>query len=86
MPADQYAQVTLRNLDGSGHLTGSWVNVRGNTGAAAYSTTNTFSYDRSDDRFEQVNAYYAVDVANTTKPKMISAINMSSIVPGSNVP
>ena len=30
-------------------------------------------------------AYYAVDVANTTKPKMISAINMSAVVPGSNV-
>ncbi len=30
-------------------------------------------------------AYYAVDVANTTKPKMISAVNMADIVPGSNV-
>jgi hypothetical protein len=30
-------------------------------------------------------AYYAVDVANTTKPKMISAVDMSTIVPGSNV-
>ena len=30
-------------------------------------------------------AYYAVDVANTTKPKMIAAISMSGIVPGSNV-
>jgi len=55
-----YHDVTLRNLDGSGYLTGRWANVRGSTGPLAYSPTNTFLYDRSDDRFEQVMAYHWV--------------------------
>jgi zinc metalloprotease ZmpB len=63
VPLDQYATVELRNLDGSGRLVGSWANVRGNTGPAAYSTTNTFSYLRDDDRFEQVMAYFWVNQA-----------------------
>ena len=63
VPLDQYATVALRNLDGSGRLVGAWANVRGNTGPAAYSTTNTFSYLRDDDRFEQVMAYFWVNQA-----------------------
>ena len=63
VPLDQYATVELRNLDGSGRLVGSWANVRGNTGPAAYSTTNSFSYLRDDDRFEQVMAYFWVNQA-----------------------
>jgi hypothetical protein len=58
-----YAPVQLRNLDGSGYLVGTWANVRGNTGPAAYSTSNTFNYTRSDDRFEQVMAYFWVNQA-----------------------
>src|SRR4029078_13585977 len=57
------ATVELRNLDGAGRLVGSWANVRGNTGPAAYSTTNTFSYLRGDDPFEQVMAYFWVNQA-----------------------
>jgi zinc metalloprotease ZmpB len=60
---DDYATVELRNLDGSGRLVGAWANVRGNTGPAAYSTTNSFSYLRDDDRFEQVMAYFWVNQA-----------------------
>lgn len=63
VPASEYATVQLRNLDGSGRLVGRWVNVRGNTGPAAYSPTNTFVYTRDDDRFEQVMAYFWVDQA-----------------------
>jgi hypothetical protein len=63
VPLSEYATVPLRNLDGSGHLVGAWANVRGNTGPAAYSTTNTFSYLRDDDRFEQVMAYFWVNQA-----------------------
>ena len=37
--------------------------MRGNTGPAAYSTTNTFAYLRDDDRFEQVMAYFWVNQA-----------------------
>jgi len=53
-----YHNVTLTNLDGSGFLHGDWVSVVSETGDPAYSPTNTFSYGRSDDRFEQVMAYY----------------------------
>lgn len=58
-----YHDVTLRDLDGSGYLTGKWANVRGSTGPLAYSPANTFLYDRSDDRFEQVMAYHWVTEA-----------------------
>ena len=63
VPASEYARVQLRNLDGSGRLIGRWVNVRSNTGKAAYSPTNTFVYRRDDDRFEQVMAYFWVNQA-----------------------
>ncbi len=58
-----YRNVILTNLDGSGTLTGDWANIRGETGDNAYSPTNSFVYGRSDDRFEQVMAYYWVTEA-----------------------
>jgi hypothetical protein len=58
-----YRNVTLTNLDGSGTLTGDWANIRNETGDNAYSPDNTFLYGRSDDRFEQVMAYYWVTEA-----------------------
>jgi hypothetical protein len=58
-----YRNVVLTNLDGSGTLTGDWANIRGETGDNAYSPTNSFVYGRSDDRFEQVMAYYWVTEA-----------------------
>ncbi len=58
-----YVTVALTNLDGSGYLRGDWANVISETGDAAFSTTNTFSYGRKDDRFEQVMAYYWVTEA-----------------------
>lgn len=58
-----YRLVTLTNLDGSGTLTGDYANVRNETGDNAYSATNEFVYGRSDDRFEQVMAYYWVTEA-----------------------
>ncbi len=63
VPSDAYATVTLHNLDGSGYLKGTWVNVVAETGTPAYSPTGVFSYRRDDDRFEQVMAYYFVDAA-----------------------
>jgi zinc metalloprotease ZmpB len=53
-----YGVRTLTNLNGSGFLAGDWATVRSSTGDLAYSPTNTFHYGRSDDRFEQVMAYY----------------------------
>lgn len=63
VPASAYATVRLRNLLGDGYLHGKWANVRTNTGPAAYSTTNQFFYQRHDDRFEQVMAYFWVNQA-----------------------
>ena len=63
VPASEYATVELRNLDGSGTLTGKWVRVESSTGTPAYSATNTFAYNRHDDQFEQVMAYFWVNQA-----------------------
>lgn len=54
----------LRNLDGSGYLSGRWVNVRTNTGAAAYSTSNTFIFSREEHAEVIVHEYgHAVHAA-----------------------
>ena len=58
-----YHAVTLTNLDGSGFLRGDWANVVSETGNPAFSPTNTFTYDRHDDGFEQVMAYYWITEA-----------------------
>lgn len=58
-----YVDVTLTDLDGSGYLRGEWANVRSSTGDLAFSPTNTFLYNRTDDRFEQVMGYYWVTEA-----------------------
>jgi hypothetical protein len=58
-----YQTVALTNLDGSGYLSGDWANVTSSTGPLAFSEDNTFLYNRSDDRFEQVMAYYWVTEA-----------------------
>jgi hypothetical protein len=63
VPSSAYATVQLRNLDGSGTLTGRWVKVDSATGKPASSPTNTFLYDRSQDQFEQVMAYFWVNQA-----------------------
>jgi hypothetical protein len=69
-----YRIVTLTNLDGSGYLQGDWANIRSETGAPAYSETNTFIYTRDDDRFEQVMAYYWV----TEAQKYIQSLGFGS--------
>ena len=56
--APAYRVVTLTNLDGSGFLVGDWANVTSETGNPAFSEENEFLYGRSDDRFEQVMAYF----------------------------
>jgi zinc metalloprotease ZmpB len=58
-----YHVVTLRNLDGSGFLRGDWANVLSETGNPAFSPTNTFLYNRHQDEFEQVMAYFWVTEA-----------------------
>ena len=63
VPDSAYAVEQLRNLDGTGYLRGDWVNVESSTGTPAFSTSNTFLYDRSQDQFEQVMAYFWVNEA-----------------------
>lgn len=69
-----YHIVELTNLDGSGFLRGDWANVASETGAPAYSPDNTFLYDRHDDEFEQVMAYYWV----TEAQKYIQSLGFGS--------
>jgi hypothetical protein len=63
VPQAAYHTVELENLDGSGFLVGRWANIRSETGNPAYSPTNEFLYNRSQDEFEQVMAYYWVNAA-----------------------
>ncbi len=56
-----YRVVRLRNLDHSGFLLGDYADVCGPQ--CAFKPRGRFLFDRSDDRFEQVMAYYAVTKA-----------------------
>jgi hypothetical protein len=58
-----YHDVTLRDLDTSGYLRGRWANIVSETGNPAYSPGHTFIYNRHQDEFEQVMAYYWVTEA-----------------------
>jgi len=63
VPDSAYAEVPLRNLDGSGYLRGKWVVVESATGTPAYSSDGTYFYDRHEDQFEQVMGYFWVNQA-----------------------
>ena len=63
VPESAYATVELRNLDGSGYLSGAWANVRTSTGAPAYSTSNQFLFTRDQDQFEQTMGYFWINEA-----------------------
>ncbi len=52
--------VPLLRLDGSGYLRGAWADLTP-TRSPAFDAGLSFLHTRSDDRFEQVNAYYHVD-------------------------
>jgi hypothetical protein len=78
VPASAYATVPLRNLDGSGYLRGSWVNVQSATGTPAFSTSNTFKYTRHQDQFEQVMAYFWVNQAQ----EYLQSLGFGSTLPG----
>jgi hypothetical protein len=75
-----YRVVTLTNLDGSGYLRGDWAEIVSETGDPAYSAENTFVYGRSDDRFEQVMAYYWI----TEAQKYIQSLGFGSSRPAVN--
>lgn len=52
--------VPLRRLDGSGYLRGAWADLTP-TRSPAHDPGLSFLYTRSDERFEQVNAYWHID-------------------------
>jgi len=58
---DQRISRTLQGLDGSGYLEGPYVSTTP-TKQRAYETSFVYNYTRSDDHFEQVMAYYHLDV------------------------
>jgi len=57
-----YVTRPLTNLDGSGALSGAYADVSGTTSRAKEKSL-VFSYGRTDDRFEQTEAYWAVNTA-----------------------
>jgi Zn-dependent metalloprotease len=60
VPPSAYSVVPLNNLN-SRTLTGKWAKILNKD--RPVSATRTFKYSRANDRFEMVNAYYAVDAA-----------------------
>lgn len=60
-----YRTVTLAHLNTSGTLVGAYAQVTQANGGLATSPTRQFLYTRADDRFEQVNAYWGIDKAQT---------------------
>ncbi|MCX5199190.1 M4 family metallopeptidase [Streptomyces sp. NBC_00249] len=79
VPASAYATAALRNLDGSGKLSGKWAYVRSDTGPSANSA-QAGSYNRADDRFEQVMAYFWVNEAQ----EYLQGLGFGTDLPGAN--
>ncbi|MFE0649336.1 M4 family metallopeptidase [Streptomyces sp. NPDC059534] len=79
VPASAYASVALRNLDASGGLSGRWAAVRSETGKPAL-VADAGSYNRSDDGFEQVMAYFWVNEAQ----EYLQGLGFGSELPGAN--
>jgi hypothetical protein len=73
-----YKEVILTNLDGSGYLCGDWACVVSETGAPAFSTDGVYDYNRHQDQFEQVMAYYWI----TEAQKYIQSLGFGSTYPG----
>ncbi|MFE5206963.1 M4 family metallopeptidase [Streptomyces sp. NPDC056600] len=79
VPESAYALATLRNLDGSGRLSGRWVTVRSETGSPA-DVARAGAYDRHDDEFEQVMAYFWINEAQ----EYLQGLGFGSELPGVN--
>ncbi|MET9232439.1 M36 family metallopeptidase [Lentzea sp. NPDC003310] len=75
VPAAAYRTVALSNLDGSGYLKGSFAQLTGAKGKLAYNKGNKFEYTRSNDYFEQVNAYWGV----TEAQKYIQSLGFTNV-------
>ncbi|MFJ7154334.1 M4 family metallopeptidase [Streptomyces sp. NPDC101118] len=62
VPESAYALAELRNLDPTGRIAGRWAYVRSETGGPA-TVAAAAAYDRRDDQFEQVMAYFWINEA-----------------------
>src|SRR4051794_4513805 len=78
VPAGDYTVAQLRNLDGSGYLRGDWGSVDSATRPPAYSPNNTFLYNRAQDQFEQVMAYFWVNQAQ----EYLQSLGFGTTYPG----
>ncbi|HEY3716712.1 MAG TPA: M36 family metallopeptidase [Jatrophihabitantaceae bacterium] len=79
VPASEYVTVPLRNLDGSGHLSGKYVIVRSSTGKLAEASAGRFVYTRQADQFEQVMAYFWVNEAQEYLQSLGFGSNLRSV-------
>ncbi|WP_371675414.1 M36 family metallopeptidase [Streptomyces sp. NBC_01276] len=79
VPASAYTTAALHNLDGSGGLSGKWAYVRSETGAPA-TVADAARYDRADDGFGQVMAYFWVNEAQ----EYLQGLGFGSELPGAN--
>ncbi|MBT2398859.1 M4 family metallopeptidase [Streptomyces sp. ISL-100] len=79
VPSSAYATAALRNLDGSGGLSGKWAYVRSDTGASA-KIAEAGTYGRHDDQFEQVMAYFWVNESQ----EYLQGLGFGSELPGAN--
>jgi hypothetical protein len=78
VPQSEYAEVELRNLDGSGYLRGKWAQVVSSTGTPAFSRDSEYFYDRHQDQFEQVMGYFWVNQAQ----EYLQSLGFGSDYPG----
>jgi zinc metalloprotease ZmpB len=75
-----YHDVQLKDLNGTGYLSGSWANVVSETGNPAFSAQNTFIYNRHQDEFEQVMAYFWI----TEAQRYIQSLGFGTTMRGAN--
>ncbi|MEV0114199.1 M36 family metallopeptidase [Streptomyces sp. NPDC050844] len=79
VPESAYATAALRHLDASGGLNGKWAYVRSDTGASA-KVADAGTYDRHDDQFEQVMAYFWVNESQ----EYLQSLGFGTELPGAN--
>src|SRR4051812_39624466 len=75
-----YHRVTLTDLTTPNALSGAYVAVRSDTGAAAVNTGAGFIFTRDQDQFEQVMAYYWI----TQAQRYIQSLGFGSTLPAVN--
>ena len=75
-----YHRVTLTDLTSPSALSGAYVTVKSETGAAATNTGAGFIFTRDQDQFEQVMAYYWI----TQAQRYIQSLGFGSTLPAVN--